>query len=172
MGSIVYVNPENTQCCLTATCVDINGNLFFNVKIGNKTGWEIRYSLDSRIYKPKKDSVLPLTDNCYILKPIMKNKDIIKDKHNNTYYTITKNNSTEYKKDYYIFWDSSILENEFNLINSKGISIIGKGKRLIEDKEYISLVIEVFESGFLIISDKSKTYRLEIVNGKIMIKES
>ena len=102
----------------------------------------------------------------------MKNKDIIRDKQNNSYYTISKNNSIEYKKDYYIFWDSSILENEFKILNGKGISIIGKGKRLIEDKEYISLVIEVFESGFLIISDKSKTYRLEIVNGKIMIKES
>ncbi len=172
MGSIVYVNPDNTQSCLNANSVDINGNLFFNVKIGNKAGWEIRYSLDSRIYKPKKDSILPLTGNYYILKPIKKNKNIIRDKHNNTYYAISKNNSFEYKKDYYIFWDSLILESEFKILNSKSISIIGKGKRLIEDKEYISLVVEVFESGFLVVSDKNKTYRLEIINGKIMIKES
>ena len=172
MGSIVYVNPDNTQSCLSANIVDINGNLFFNVKIGNKAGWEIRYSLDSRIYKPKKDSILLLTGNYYILKPIMKNKNIIRDKHNNTYYVITKNNSFEYKKDYYIFWDSLILESEFKILNSKSISIIGKGKRLVDDKEYISLVVEVFESGFLVVSDKNKTYRLEIINGNIMIKES
>ena len=172
MGSIVYVGPDNTQDCLNATSVDINGNLFFNVKIGNKAGWEIRYSLDSRTFKPKKEEILPLKGNNFILKPIIKNKNIIKDKHNNTYYTISKNNSFEYKKDYYIFWDSLILNNEFKIINSKNITIIGKGKRLIEDKEHVSLVLEVFESGFLIITDNIKTYRLEIVNGKILIKES
>ena len=65
-----------------------------------------------------------------------------------------------------------ILNDDFKIVNSKNITIIGKGKRLIEDKEHVSLVLEVFESGFLIITDNIKTYRLEIVNGKILIKES
>lgn len=172
MGPIVYINPDNIQSVLNAMCIEIGERLFFNIKIGNKAGWEIRYSLDSRTFKPKKDEILPLRGNSYILKPILKNKETIKDKHNNVYYTISKNNSNDVKNDSYVFWDTLLLDNEFKIVSSKNSTILGKGKRLIEDKEYISLVIEVFENGSLVVKDNSKTYKIEINNGKILIKES
>lgn len=171
MGSIVYINPDNTQGLLNAECIEIGDNLFFNVKIGNKAGWEIRYSLDSRTFKPKKDETLPLKGSNFILKPIMKNKNVIKDKHNNIYYAICKNNTLINKKDSYIFWDTLILNSDFKIMESKNITVLGKGKRLIDDKEYISLVISVFGNGSVVVTDGNITQKILISNGKITIKE-
>lgn len=172
MGSIVYINPENIQSSLNAETIEIGSNLFFNIKIGNKAGWEIRYSLDSRTFKPKKDEVLPLKGNNFILKPIFKNKDVIKDKYCNIYYVISKNNSNDNKNDCYIFWDTLLLNDKFKIISSKKITVIGKGKRLIEEIEFISLVLEVFESGELTVTDGNKKYKVIINKSNITIKES
>lgn len=172
MGSIVYISPENTQSTLVADCIEIGENLYFNVKIGNKAGWEIRYSLDSRIYKPKKDKKdkLPLVGNSYTLKPIIKNKDTIKDKNGNIYYVVSKNNFPESKKDTYIFWDTVLSNDSYKILKSKNINIVGKGKSLIDGKEFISLVLEVFGNGEFIITDNVKTFKITI-SKNIEIKE-
>lgn len=171
MGRIIYIGENKEQGFLKAETIEIGENLFFNIKIGNKAGWEIRYSLDSRAYKPKKHEEIFLKGNNYFLKPIIKNNITIKDKSNNIYYAICKNVNIDNKKDTYLFWDSDLLSKDIVIVSSKNATVIGKGKRNINDVDYESIVIEIFENGSMTIKDINKTYRIEVRSDILTIKE-
>lgn len=169
MGCIKYLNKDCGEELLKAKTIVSNNNSFFNISIGNKEGWEIRYSLDSRVFKPKKENdILHLKGNNFILKPILKDGNIVKDKLNNDYYVISKINNNICKKDSYVFWDTNILESEFKIVNKNNITILAKGKRLENNNTYISLVLEVFEKGYIEISDNLNKTKISITPEKII----
>ena len=169
MGCIIYLNKDCGEELIKAKTIVTSNNSFFNISIGNKEGWEIRYSLDSRVFKPKKENdFLLLKGNNFILKPIIKNGNSVKDKHNNDYYVISKVNSNICKKDSYIFWDSDIKEDKFKIINKNNITILAKGKRVENGITFVSLVMEVFEKGYIEISDNENKRKITVTPDNIL----
>lgn len=173
MAKMLYIDSEKKIQNLTANIVIKNDKSYYNISHGSKDCWEIRYSIDHRLFKPKHlENKLELLGNNFTLKPILdRNNNIIKDKLNNIYYVISKNSIPEHKKDVYLFLDTNIEISNFKIKTSPGINLLGKGIRKVDDIEYVSPVIEIFNKGWIELTDGINTLRVDYDNSNITIKD-
>lgn len=127
---------------------------YFNIRHGSsgKDLWVYVCGLDVNYFSPKNTSdALTLDADNYILTPVIRRKEPVKDIKDNVIYNITIDNMIHHKKDYLVFWEipNKNYTTVTYTINGK-CSEIGKGITGKErnDKIYSSPapVLEIYGS--------------------------
>lgn len=167
MARLVHIDVVGNEKDIICQEVENNANRFINIKHGMKEGWELRFSLDRRIFVP--GEVVNFKNSSFIIKPILKGDYPIKDNNNNIYHVISKNKIRDHKGDTILMLDTLIKFSEFKIVKDASVNIIGYGINVVDGVKVLAPVFEVFEKGKITISDNSNKVTLIVNENEINI---
>lgn len=115
-----------------ATIFKNKDTIHFNIKHGS-SGRDLHVwscGMDKKYFNPAKhqSSTFELTDDNYVLLPVRKNGEQLKDKNNNNIYSVSIDNVKNHKKDIILIWE--IPNNKYTSVVftiNGDVSLLGEG---------------------------------------------
>ena len=170
MARLISIDVNGQEREIVTHVVNNTNGGFINIKHGMKEGWEVRFSLDSRMFIPNEP--VYFTSNSFIVNPIMKDNKEVKDKQGNTYHVISKNKLRDHKNDVIVMMDTLIKYDEFKINKDPSCYLIGKAINVIDGVRYLAPIFEVYEKGKVVLEDNTSKLTIMFNNGKIeLIKD-
>lgn len=160
-----------------------NKELYFNIKHGSQGTelWAYSCELSKDFFAPETPSAeLKLDQDNYVLIPVKKNGDLVKDKKGNALYMLTVDHNHNHRRDLLLFWEiPNVNYTDVGYSISGMANEIGKGWSGKDRGEYIfkspAPVLEVYGDAVLEWHAQNKagdTFKqtINIVNGNVEVK--